>query len=155
MLLVISVAFGGARANTAQDSVLAVCLISVTALTVVSCGFFEIKGDRFDTREPARKIAALMDEDRDISYYGSKYYGQYHFMGRLKRPIAVLSSPEDLYDWAEHHKTGYIIVTYKDSKPLPESVISYHYPFKSQNIGLLSSEKLLENPGLRPVISYQ
>ncbi|MGZ8240680.1 MAG: ArnT family glycosyltransferase [Methylobacter sp.] len=155
VLVVISGAFGGARANTAQDSVLAVCLISVTALTVVSCGFFEIKGDRFDTKEPARKIAALMDENRDISYYGSKYHGQYHFMGRLKRPIALLSKPDDLYDWAGHHKTGYIIVTYKDSKPLPESIFSYHYPFKSQNIGLLSSAKLLENPGLRPVISYQ
>jgi 4-amino-4-deoxy-L-arabinose transferase-like glycosyltransferase len=155
LLLIISVASGVARDNTAQDSVLSVCIISVTALIVISCGFFEIKTDRYDTKEPARKIAALMDENRDISYYGGKYYGQYHFMGRLKRSIAVLSNPDDLYNWAGHHKTGYIIVTYKDSEPLPESIIAYHYPFKGQNIGLLSSRILLENPGLRSVFSYQ
>ncbi|MDD5580187.1 MAG: glycosyltransferase family 39 protein [Methylobacter sp.] len=155
LLFIVSVATGAAKANTAQDSVLSVCIISVTALIAVSCGFFEIKADRYDTTEPSRKIAALMDENRDISYYGGKYYGQYHFMGRLKRPIAVLSNPDDLYNWAGQHKTGYIIVTYKDSEPLPESMIPCHYPFKGQNIGLLSSRILLENPGLRSVLLYQ
>ncbi|CAA9889278.1 Dolichyl-phosphate-mannose-protein mannosyltransferase [Candidatus Methylobacter favarea] len=155
VLLVVSLAFAAIRANTAQDSVLAVCLTSVTAFIVLSCGFFEIEAERYDTKNPGRKIAALMNKNRDISYYGNKYYGQYHFMGRLGRPIAVLSNFDELYNWAGHHKTGYIIVTYKDAQPLPASVISYHYPYKSQNIALLPSRILLENPALRSVISSQ
>ena len=58
----------------------------------------------------------------------------------------------DLYDWAEHHQTDYIIVTYKDAEALPPSLISYRYPFKGQNIGFLSCRALLANSGLSAIL---
>jgi hypothetical protein len=94
-----------------------------------------------------------MDENRDIAYYGSKYHGQYQFAGRLKKAITVISDFETLFDWAERHQTGYIIVNYKDAEPLFLSLISYHFPFKGQNIGLLSSNVLLENPVLDSILT--
>lgn len=103
---------------------------------------------RYDTQPAAETIAALMDENRAIAFYGSKYHGQYHFAGRLKQPITVVSNFTDLYDWAEHYQSGYIIVTYKDANAWPPSLIHDHYPFKGQHIGLLSCKILLANPGL-------
>ncbi|MDO9049825.1 MAG: glycosyltransferase family 39 protein [Methylobacter sp.] len=152
LLVISAVILGVIRAKGAQDSVLYVCAASVIALITVCGGFFEVKFDRYDTQPAARTIAALMDEGRDIAFYGSKYHGQYHFAGRLKQTITVVPYIDDLYDWAEHHQTGYIIVTYKDSEALPPSLISHHYPFKSQNIGLLSCRVLLANPGLSVVL---
>ncbi|MDD5411076.1 MAG: glycosyltransferase family 39 protein [Methylobacter sp.] len=152
LLFIIAVILGATKAKSAQDSVLYVCMASVAALLVISCGFFEIKADRYDTREAANKISRLMDENKAIALYGGKYHGQYHFTGRLKQAIAVLPDFNDLHRWAERHQTGYIIVTYKDSETLPASLISYHYPYKGQNIGLLSSKVLLENPGLSSIL---
>ncbi len=150
LLVIVAVILGLIKAKGAQDSVLTICAASVVALITVSGGFFEVKADRFDTKPAAQTIAALMDENKAIAFYGSKYHGQYHFAGRLKQAITHISNFADLYDWAKLHQTGYIIVTYKDSELLSPSLISYHYPFKSQNVGLLSSRVLLANTGSVP-----
>lgn len=152
LLLAISIAIGLAKAKDAPDSAFYLCIASLVASLAVSCAFFEIKADRYDTKVAAQKIAGLMDENRAIAFYGNKYHGQYHFAGRLKQPVTVMMDFNSLYDWAKRHQDGYIIVTYKDADALPESVISYHYPYKSQNIGLLSCKTLLENPSLGSVL---
>lgn len=150
LLVISAVILGLTKAKGAQDSALTICAISVIALITVFGGFFEVKADRFDTKPAAQTIAALMDENKAIAFYGSKYHGQYHFAGRLKQAITHISNFADLYDWAKLHQTGYIIVTYRDSEPLSPSLISYHYPFKSQNIGLMSSRVLLANTASVP-----
>jgi 4-amino-4-deoxy-L-arabinose transferase-like glycosyltransferase len=153
LLIISSMFFGVSKAKGAQNSVLYVCVAAIIAGITISGVFFEIRADRYDTQPAAHKIAALMDENRAIAYYGSKYHGQYHFAGRLKQPIAVISNFTALYNWAKQHQSGYIIVTYKDAEALPLSLISSRYPFKSQNIGFLSCQTLLTNTGLSAVLT--
>ncbi|PPK75582.1 dolichyl-phosphate-mannose-protein mannosyltransferase [Methylobacter tundripaludum] len=153
LLVMSAVILGITKAKSAQDSVLYICIASVIALITVCGGFFEAKSDRYDTRPAAQAIAALMAENRDIAFYGNKYHGQYHFAGRLKQAITVVPYIDDLYDWANQHQAGYIIVTYKDSEALLLSLVSRHYPFRSQNIGLLSCRVLLANPELRAALT--
>ncbi|MGZ5029590.1 MAG: ArnT family glycosyltransferase [Methylobacter sp.] len=153
ILLVISaLILGLAKAKGAQDSVLYICIASVIALITVCGGFFEVKYERYDTQPAAQAISALMAESRDIAYFGGKYHGQYQFTGRLKKAIALVPDIDSLYDWARHHQTGYIIVTYQDEEALLPSLIDHHYPFKGQNIGLLSCQALLANAGLRTIL---
>jgi 4-amino-4-deoxy-L-arabinose transferase-like glycosyltransferase len=153
LLVMSAVILGITKAKSAQDSVLYICIASVIALITVCGGFFEAKSDRYDTRPAAQAIAALMAENRDIAFYGNKYHGQYHFAGRLKQAITVVPYIDDLYDWAKRHRSGYIIVTYKDSEALLLSLVSRHYPFRSQNVGLLSCRVLLANPKLRAALT--
>ncbi|MFA5015979.1 MAG: glycosyltransferase family 39 protein [Methylobacter sp.] len=153
LLVMSAVILGITKAKSAQDSVLYICIASVIALITVCGGFFEAKSDRYDTRPAAQAIAALMAENRDIAFYGNKYHGQYHFAGRLKQAITVVPYIDDLYDWAKRHRSGYIIVTYKDSEALLLSLVSRHYPFRSQNVGLLSCRVLLANPELRAALT--
>lgn len=152
LLLAVAVALGAARAKDAPSSALYICMASLVASLMMSCAFFEIEADHYDMKAAAKKIAGLMEENRPIALYGNKYHGQYHFAGRLRQPIAILLNPNGLSEWARQHTDGYIIVTYKDVEALPESIISYHYPYKSQNIGLLSCKTLLENPGLGSIL---
>lgn len=152
VLFISAVMLGLNRAAGAQDSVFYICVVSIVALITVSGGFFEIKADRYDTQPAARTIAALMDESKAIAFYGGKYHGQFHFSGRLKQPISVISNFAELLDWAEHHQNGYVIVTYENTEASPPSLISYHYPFRGKDIGLLSCRVLLANPGLRSVL---
>jgi 4-amino-4-deoxy-L-arabinose transferase-like glycosyltransferase len=153
LLAISAVIFSVNKAKQAHDSILYICIISVIAGITISGGFFEIRAGRYDTQPAAQTIAVLMDEDRAIAYYGSKYHGQYHFAGRLKQPIAVISNFTALYNWAKQHQSGYIIVTYKNAETLPLSLISSRYPFKGQNIGFLSCQALLANPGLSTVLT--
>lgn len=150
LLTIIAVVLGLIKAKGAQDSVFYICAASVVAAITVSGVFFEVKADRFDTKPAARTIAALMNENKAIVFYGDKYHGQYHFAGRLKQPITHISNFADLYEWAKHHQDDYIIVTYKDSEPLSPWIISYHYPFRNINMALLSSRVLLANTATVP-----
>ncbi|HEY8160457.1 MAG TPA: glycosyltransferase family 39 protein [Methylobacter sp.] len=152
LLVISALILGVTKAKGAQESVLYICIASVIALITVCGGFFEVKYERYDTRPAAQAISALMDENVDIAYFGSKYHGQYQFAGRLKKAITEVSSIETLYYWARHHQTGYIIVTYKDSEALPLLFVDHHYPFKGQNIGLLSCQTLLANPVLKRIL---
>lgn len=153
LLLVVSGMLALAKAVDCQEAVLYVCITSITAVLVVSGGFFSIKADRYDTAIVAEKISLLMQENREIVFYGSKYHGQYHFAGRLERPIAVIADVDGLYSWAKSHKDAYIIVNYADSAKSLEALLAYHYPFKGQNVGLLAAKVLIDRPGLEAMLT--
>lgn len=151
-LFIVSVILVFAKAIDCQEAVLYVCIVSITAVLVASCGFFSVKADGYDTALVAEKISMLMKENRDIAFYGSKYHGQYNFTGRLERPVVVISDFNSLRSWAETHKNAYIITNYVDSVSPLESVFSYHYPNKGKNVGLLSAKALLETPALESML---
>jgi 4-amino-4-deoxy-L-arabinose transferase-like glycosyltransferase len=153
LLLCISAAIlAMTKADNAPESVFYICIASIIALIIISSGFFNLKKRNYDTRDAARQISALISEKREIAYYGNKYHGQYHFTGRLKQPITVISDFKVLYNWAKDHQNAYIIVEYRKSDAMPETVFSYHYPLKGHDIGLLSAKVLLENPDLGSVL---
>lgn len=135
-------------AHNAQDSVFYSCTAIIAATLIISCGFFAIMAERYDTTATARKIAELMEENKPVVFYASKYHGQYHFTGRLRQPITVISHFNDLQSFAMQHQNCYIVVTYENSAVLSSTIISLHYPLKSKTIGLLSCKSLIEHPEL-------
>ncbi len=139
-------------AKNVQESVFYICTTSIAALLIISCGFFDITSERYDTSKAARKISELMNENRAIAFYGGKYHGQYHFTGRLTQSITVLPHFNQLLSFATTHQTCYIIVSYANSNTLSDSIISYHYPARSKTLGLLSCKALLENPSLNSIV---
>ena len=152
LLVVSAVVFGLNQAKEAQESAFYICAASLIALITISGVFFAVKGERYDTKATAQAIGALMDENRAIAFYGSKYHGQYHFTGRLKTPITVISDFSELSAWAESHQSGYIIAAYSETEAVPLSLIRYHFPFKGRHIGLLSCLTLLAHPELSAVL---
>lgn len=149
LLVIISTSLTFAKANSTKESTLLVCIVTFSALIILSSGFFSIKYRNFDTREAALKISELMKEHKPFACYTSKYHGQYQFSGRLRQPILALTNPHQLFDWVKKHPDGFILVEYRDSNHLQESIFVERYPLKSHDIGLLSSKAILENPQLR------
>jgi hypothetical protein len=139
-------------AQNAQESIFYVCSAAISVMLIISCGFFQITAQRYDTEAPALKIAELMAENSPIGLYGGKYHGQYHFPGRLIQPIKLLAKISDLRDFANTNQNGYIIVAYDNTAAIPDSVIHYHYPSRSRQIGLLSCRSLLANPDIEAVL---
>jgi hypothetical protein len=147
-LCIAAIILGVLSANTAKELVEYVCGAAIIAALALAGGFFAVRGNRFDTAPPAQKIAQLMLENRAVAFYGDKYHGHFQFMGRLHQPIALITESDALTKFANQHPTGYILVKYKDSKELPESWLSEHYPFKSHFIGFISCKTLIGNPGI-------
>ncbi len=68
---------------------------------------------RYDLRPAAHLLSDAEQADRPIGFQG-KYAGQFHFEGRLTRPIAELYGDQALQDFARNHPAG-VIVTHTDT----------------------------------------
>jgi len=66
----------------------------------------------YDTRPAARVLARLEAEGRPVAH-AAKYHGQFHFAGRLRRPLAVVHLPR-VAAWARRHPDGAVVVYYGD-----------------------------------------
>jgi len=148
LLLISATIIATLKARNALESVFYICTALIAATLIISSGFFAITAGRYDTTAPARKIAELMAEKRPVAFYSSKYHGQYHFTGRLRQPIRVISDFNELKNFAAQHQNGYILVTYDNNARSSKSLIFHHYLFKSKTIGLLSCKSLLNHPEL-------
>ncbi|WP_266180170.1 ArnT family glycosyltransferase [Dyella humicola] len=62
----------------------------------------------FDLRPSAHLLGAADADGRAIGYLGT-YEGQFHFEGRINRPIARLSEGESLQQFAREHPDGLIV----------------------------------------------
>jgi 4-amino-4-deoxy-L-arabinose transferase-like glycosyltransferase len=152
LLFICTAILGVLTTRKAKESVAYVCVASIVAALAITCGFFEVKGERYDTTPPAKKIAELMGEKRAIAFYGSKYHGQFHFAGRLNRPIAVIADYNALAKFAHQFPSGYILIEHKDLRGLLGSTLGYLYPFKGHDVGFISCKTLIDNPRLASVL---
>ena len=85
----------------------------------------------------AQKLKAFEDEGYDFVTFG-KYHGQYHFLGRLTRPIGVVDGPKSLDQWLASHPKAMIVALHKD---LPEGAAPLaSVRFRSRMIGAWQAE---------------
>ena len=129
------------KASTPAQSAFNICAGALALVIVLATGFFEIRGARYDVTEPARKIAGLLAENREVVYF-RKYHGQYNFSGRLPRGLKVTDNP---IAWAQTHPEGFVAVVFKDNKELPGQWFFYRHPFRNRTMALVSAKRLLEN----------
>ncbi|WP_426701680.1 ArnT family glycosyltransferase [Rhodanobacter sp. Col0626] len=80
-------------------------LIGVLALNTL---FTLTLWSRWDLRPAAHLLGAAEQANRPIAYLGN-YEGQFHFEGRLTRPIEELFGDQALQDYAHAHPDGLIV----------------------------------------------
>lgn len=68
----------------------------------------------YDLERSAKTIKAFQDAERPVAYVG-KYHGEFHFLGRLERPITVLGNMAAGKAWAAANPTGVVIATLRES----------------------------------------
>lgn len=74
-------------------------------------------GARYDLRPAAELAAQAEREDRPFAFLGSNYYGQFHFLGRLRRPIANPDHPREIRAWLESHPDGLALLVVSGDDP--------------------------------------
>ena len=129
------------KANTPIESAFYICAGALMMALVLATAFFETRGARYDVTEPARKIAGLLAQNKEVVYLG-KYHGQYNFSGRLEHGLI---SAENAMAWARAHPEGFIVMIFKDKKRLPDELFFYQHPFRNKVMALVPAKSLLEN----------
>ena len=96
----------------------------------------------FDLGPLAGRLAAWQAEGRPLAHYG-KYHGQFQFLGRLTRPMAITGDKE-VVAWATQNPTGKI-VTYQRHIP-PGGKPDFVQPFRSLLITVWDAALVKNNP---------
>ncbi|MCK5445796.1 MAG: glycosyltransferase family 39 protein [Rhodospirillaceae bacterium] len=94
--------FGG------EARLLAIC--SATLVVFLTMAASPALKFAYDLSLPAQLVASWQQQDRAIAYVG-KYHGEFHFLGRLEKPIVALDSHKQAPGWAKEHPKGILIST--------------------------------------------
>lgn len=82
-----------------------VAVLSTLTLLVIGWQF----GAYHDLSEASGKIAQAQQRGQPVAYVG-RYAGEFHFSGRLRQPLEVVT-PDDVEAWSAAHPTGILVAT--------------------------------------------
>lgn len=97
----------------AEARLLAIC--SATLIVFLSMAASPALKFAYDLSLPAQLVASWQQQDRPVAYIG-KYHGEFHFLGRLEKPVEVLKSHTRAPKWAKENPTGILMATLRASE---------------------------------------
>jgi hypothetical protein len=115
----------------------------------VAVGHLALKpvlGAVYDLRPLAKHLAEWEAKGVPLANFG-KYHGQYHFLGRLKKPIAVigLQAPDEKNFLADHPDG--LIVAYHESLPTRAKPLAL-FQYRSFMVAVWEARTVKANPGI-------
>jgi 4-amino-4-deoxy-L-arabinose transferase-like glycosyltransferase len=102
------------RARTPAARAATLAATTVVLLAVAHLAVFAAARPYYDVRPSSAVLRAVEEQGRPIAHIND-YEGQFHFLGRLTKPIAEIAAFE-AEDWARRHPDG-VIITYRRDDP--------------------------------------
>ena len=97
----------------------------------------------FNMNPISAELGRLEAQGRAIAHDG-KYHGQYHFTGRLKRPIKELRSTQDRQTWIAKYPNGILILYFPRVTDLGAQPYSFTQPYRGGQVALFQASRAME-----------
>jgi len=121
--------------------------LSAAAIITIHLVARPIMMQTFDLTPISKKLGEWERAGVPLAYLG-KYHGQFHFKGRLKKPIAVVGQlAPDLDNWISANEYGRIIVVTENIHDGIEPV--YSQPFRGRNLSVYEAVQVRDTPSIR------
>lgn len=124
--------------------VITIAALSVASIVTIHLVVAPVLATRFDLGPVAARLGIWEGEGRALANY-AEYHGQFHFLGRLREPMAIVGDAEVL-DWATEHPDG-IVVTYQRSVPEGATPLLVH-PFRGRLITVWPAKSVIGDPSI-------
>jgi 4-amino-4-deoxy-L-arabinose transferase-like glycosyltransferase len=125
----------------------AMALLSVVVLGLFQSGVFRAGVPSYDLRPVSRLIATAQAAGHPVANLAS-YHGQFHFYGRLTRPVIVLPEGEALA-WARDHPEG-LLAAYYDHVGTDHPTAVYTQPYRGGSLAVWTGASVATNPVVLP-----
>lgn len=134
--------------NRLEMQMTGLVLLPVSLVVALHLALSPVLAARYDLAPVARYLKTFEDQGLPLANFG-KYHGQYHFLGRLTRPMAVIGLwVGDVETFLEANPTGRI-VTYYEKGRVPdraEPLAVYH--FRQHSLVIWDAKTMLAHPGI-------
>jgi 4-amino-4-deoxy-L-arabinose transferase-like glycosyltransferase len=117
----------------------ALTLVTLALVTAVSLGFSEAAREAYDLEPISRYLSVAEQQGRPIAYSGD-YHGQFHFLGRLERPLEEITPGSERL-WILRHPRGRVI---QDLHYLPPEITRAEFtqPYRGDVLAVWGREGL-------------
>ncbi len=127
-------------------SVVALAGLSAVMVTALHLALASALESAYDLRPLAARLGAWERDGVALAHFG-KYHGQYQFLGRLEKPMAVIGVRDpDERDWLRRHPGGKV-VSYRKTRPESPSPV-YMQPFRGGYVVVWDAAAIVASPGL-------
>ncbi len=121
-------------------------VLSIALVVVIHHSARPLLTERHDLRPVSERLGAWQEQGVPLAYVGT-YHGQFHFMGRLKTPIAALGKTlTDLPDWLAANPDGQVITIARE--PAPETTGTISYPYRGRYLVIIDVATAIANPSI-------
>lgn len=124
--------------GSAAARVEAVAGLSVAMVVAVHVTLRPLMAESHDFRPFARALKGFEDQGAEFVTFG-KYRGEFHFLGRLARPVGVVDGPASLEVWLRGHPKAMIIALHETLPEGPAPAVVTR--FRSRLIGLWPADR--------------
>jgi 4-amino-4-deoxy-L-arabinose transferase-like glycosyltransferase len=121
-------------------------LAMLAPITVIALHFGMSRSfyKEYDLKPTADFVAQWQEDDTPVGYFGAAYYGQFHFLGRLHKPLANPINIDALRAWLKANPEGQMLVVVRRSDPPTFGPSPYPaLPHGSRLLQVWESEQLL------------
>lgn len=119
------------------------CVLMVVLIISVHFGVATQLRPYYDFTPMADKISEMEARGVAVAHMG-KYHDQFQFLGRLKKPLPVIRSTEDLKNWSSAHPGGKVIY-YQRNWKFPMSQALFFQPFRlNRKMGIFEASSLVD-----------
>ncbi|WP_129124876.1 ArnT family glycosyltransferase [Geomonas oryzae] len=111
----------------------------VAAASLACCALVLLGGQAMFMRYDLHPIAQAIREKQAEGYevlHADKYHGQFHFMGRLERPLVELRSADEVGAYVATHDKVALITYEPDKRPIDAGECFFLQPFRSKQVVL-------------------
>lgn len=139
-------AFHFGRGIGTQARLAIMATLSATLVVVIHLAARPLLAETYDLRDISEKIGDWQRQDIPIAFVG-KYHGQFHYLGRLEAPIAVIGLLRpDTTVWLADNPDGRIIIITGEVDESPAPL--YRMPFRGRYLLAYDSAQAVANPNL-------
>ena len=118
---------------------MSVLVAQVAGGSLACCAMVVVGGhalfQRYDLHPMARAIEEKQAEGYQVIHAG-KYHGQFHFMGKLEKPLVELYDPEKIGAYAAAHDKVALITYERDGRRIDPSEYFFMQPYRSREVVL-------------------
>ena len=122
-----------------QPSILA--LLGALAFALIQFYLAENIHLRYDVRPLAREIRQLQMRGVAVANHGD-YHAQYHFLGRLERPLDQVETATDIRAWFDKHPEGVLVAYFSPRSAELAGESLYRQPYRGEFVLLLDAAQL-------------
>ena len=124
LLLAVGAAFVSVPDIRSEVRIIAITAASVIVFTHMAAA--PALRHAYDLSFPAQIISDWQNDGKKMAYVG-KYHGEFHFLGRLEKPLLVLPHMAAAIKWADENPDGIIIDVVRQSEIKADPIAFFPY----------------------------